>query len=252
MQLIIHPLVALLLCSHLLVQMASAPNLGCNQRGLSRNEFLAQHEPRAKCKKFRLWLLRLMTCMAPGPGSGLGVDAAGGGQLQLWFCYGDRYPQPRGASSLCHHHKGAVLDLPPAQLHLQLWSRKSRGKTKSISVILSSFPHRATRVCRSDFPLGCLEPRRSSWGGGTMLPHPAGSPPLSHPQALPSHFHPITELFLAMPSTLALCCCLLPRATTPPVPLLEHQNLNTPLGCVTKPYSLANALLYLQANHSDF
>lgn len=90
-------------------------------------------------------------------------------------------------------------------------------KTKSISVILFPLPHRATRVCRSDFPLGCLEPRRSSWGG-TVLPHPAGSPLLSHPQALPSHLHPITELFLAMPSTLALCCCLPPRATTTSCP----------------------------------
>lgn len=80
MQLIIHPLVALfvLLCSHLLVQMASAPNFGCNQRGLSRNELLAQHKPCAKSKKFRLWMLRLMTCTAPGPAPGLGMDAAGG------------------------------------------------------------------------------------------------------------------------------------------------------------------------------
>lgn len=108
---------------------------------------------------------------------------------------------------ICHRHSCSS----------RRWSRKSRVKTKrkSISVILFPLPHRATRVCRSDFPLRCLVPS----AGGAHCSHPLlGPPPLTHPQALPSHLHPITELFLAMPSTLALCCCLPPRAATTACP----------------------------------
>lgn len=237
MQLIIHPLVALLLCSHLLVQMASAPNLGCNQRGLSRNELLAQHEPRAKCKKFRLWLLRLMTCMAPGPGPGLGVDAASGGGsaaavVLLW--------------GRIHTTQRCPISVPPSQgssagsatstAALTAMEQEKPRENKKYLCDPFFIPSQSNTGLQVRLPSRMLGAKEKQLGGGhnastpcwvsSTLPPPGSAQPLpSYYRAIPGHAKHLSPVLLP-PSQSHHTSCPSFRASKPQYPTwLCHQAL---------------------------
>lgn len=133
---------------------------------------------------------------------------------------GARFPRPGGAPGPTPLSQGPAL-APAASVSCspRRWSRKSRAKRERKRIWLASFHYlTGQRESPGQISLSGTERQgeRSGLGGrgGSIALSPAPRdltpPPLAHPKALPSRLHPITELFLATQSILAVCCRLPP------------------------------------------